>query len=126
MLLQRAQVRIEVVVANQKYLAIRIFRIVLGNLMDQLQSHRRFTGSLRPKDDGRRRLLGVSDDLTPRGVERARDAEITEDRIGLRILVDKGIACQSVVFEELLFGHGSRFLVVKIARFLPSSSKKAS
>jgi hypothetical protein len=46
-------------------------------------------------------------------MERAGDAEITEDCIGLRILVDKGIACQSVVFEELLFCHGSRFLVVK-------------
>jgi hypothetical protein len=59
-------------------------------------------------------------------MEGAGDAEITEDCIGLRILVDKGIACQSVVFEELLFCHGSRFLVVKINRIPISSSKNAS
>jgi hypothetical protein len=124
--LQRPQVRIEVIVANQKYLALGIFRIVPGDLMDQLQTHRRLPRSLRPKDDGRRRLLGVPDDLTPRGMERAGDAEIPEDGIGLRILVDKGIACESVVLEELLFCHGSRFLVAKINRITISSSKNAS
>jgi hypothetical protein len=108
-LLKWTQIGVEIVIADQEYFLLGMIRIVLSDLIDQLQTHRRFSGSFGTKYDRCSGLLGVTDNLAPRGVKGPCDTKIAKDRIGLCVFVDEGVAYKLMMFEELLFGHGSGF-----------------
>src|SRR5262249_12851303 len=74
----------------------------------ELQAHGRFSRTLLAENDRRRRLRGIAIDLVPRGMVRALDAELFEDRISLSIFLGKRIAGDAVVIEKLLNFHGRR------------------
>jgi hypothetical protein len=82
-------------------------RIVIGQMLGNLQSQGRFARPFLAEHDRCRRIARIPIDLVPRRMIRVGNAMVFENRIGLRILLGKWISRNPMMLKELMDLHSA-------------------
>ena len=104
-ILEPVQERIEIVVMNDVTAPLILLLIMFRQVPCDLESDRRFSGTLFTENDRGGRGTGVPVDLLPTGMVGTGNAVFLENRIRLGILFGEGVATDLVVFQKLLNFH---------------------
>ena len=105
LLVEAIEERIEVVVLNDEDPRVGVLFVVVGRVLDDLQSQRRLAAPLFTEDNGRGGSPRIAVDLVPRGMKRAARANLLKEWIGLSVLLRERVLRQTVMFEKLLDFH---------------------
>ena len=104
-LTETVQERIEIIVFDNEDAIVRMFDVVAGGVIDNLQTQRSLTASLFTKHDCRRWRSGITKNLVPCGVKRSACTELLEQWVGLSVLLTEWILLQAMVLKKLLNFH---------------------